>query len=397
MQKKDVSFFYLFWTFLKIGVSSFGGFIALVAIVQRQLAEKDKVVSHETILDGISLTSILPGPLAVNTVAYVGYKLRGVWGSLISIFAVVLPSFVLMCILAHLYFTFGQIGEIKAAFKAISPAVFSIILAVSFQMGKKNITDYFQTAIALSSSLLFFLIGGVPLTFALFFLGGVLGYFLYYEEKEVKNLVKKKSNRKSLVLGFFLVLISIGLLPFFKALGLAETGSFGLGFSLLGTFSSLSISLFGGGYVFIPVMQEVIVENYEWLLLSEFTDGIALGQITPGPIMITSTFIGYKVMGLLGAFLSTVGMFLPPSLLTVVASHQFELLKGSSKAQAILKGVRPVVVGMIVSAAFILTKNFEHTFATYLIAGVVLYLSIFTKLHSLFFILGSGLIGLLFF
>ena len=391
-----VSLWYLFTTFLKIGSASFGGFMSLIAVVQNQLAERDKVIENETVLDGISLTSVLPGPVAVNTVAYIGNQLRGVKGALISMLGVIIPSFILICTLSHFYFEYGQFQEVKLAFKGILPVVCAIIVAIAYKMARKNIKDYRQVIMALIAAALLLFTGGFWTTFIVLVTGGLLGYLVYHPSMPQQSIAIR-FDPKLLLWPVLLIITCMGIVPLVNLMSPEGDGSISQSFSILGTFSSISISLFGGGYVFLPVMQEIIVEHYHWVLQQEFADGIALGQITPGPIMITATFIGYKLMGVWGAAVATVGMFLPPGLLTIYCSRFFDTIRSSSAVQAIFKGVRAVVIGMILSSAFIIGKDLDMVWQSFLLGGAALGLSIFTNINLIYLIVISGILGIVLF
>ena len=121
MERASLS--YIFFTFLKLGATAFGGYMSLVAIVQKQLVEVDKKLKEEDLLDGISLTSVLPGPVAVNTIAYVGYHLRGIPGAVVTFAGIIIPSFLLVIFLSWLYFSYGNIPAVKNVFSGITPAI----------------------------------------------------------------------------------------------------------------------------------------------------------------------------------------------------------------------------------------------------------------------------------
>ena len=145
---KKTSLSYLFFTLLKIGAISWGGFMALISVVQKEFTEKKKLISNENILDGIALASILPGPMAFNVVSFLGYKLNGLKGAFISMLAILLPSFFLMILLSWLYFSYGQLPALNSFFMGVLPAIAAIIFSVAFEMSKKNIKDPYQGLIA---------------------------------------------------------------------------------------------------------------------------------------------------------------------------------------------------------------------------------------------------------
>ncbi len=128
---------------------------------------------------------------------------------------------------------------------------------------------------------------------------------------------------------------------------------------LMVAFSGMSLTLFGGGYVFIPAIQETVVQNLHWLSVREFTDGIAIGQITPGPILISATFIGYKVAGFWGALIATIAIFLPSGVLMIAGAHFLDKFKRSNLVTSIFMGLRPAVIGMIFAASFTIGHSIE--------------------------------------
>jgi len=396
MNNQKISLSYLFATFFKIGAFSFGGFMSLIAMVENQLTTKDKVIKRDVILDGISLTSLLPGPVGMNTVAFIGYKIKGFKGALVSLIAAIIPSFILMCVLSHFYFKYGKVHEVKAFFMGVLPAIWAVIFSTAFKMGKTNLTDKKQVfmAILAASILLLFKIGAF--TILLLFSGGLFGYIFYHKDYE-----KIKSSSpfpiKPILSAAILIGICIFINPLLEQLTSHVGGSFHKNFQILSRFSSLSITLFGGGYVFIPLMQELLVENYSWLSQQEFIDGMALGQMTPGPIMITSTFVGYKVMGPLGALMATIGMFLPPAILTVYCTKLFEFIESSSLVKSAFKGIKPVVVGMIFSAGIIVGKGFDNLLFSYSIGLISFGLLYFKNVNLIYLLIGAGTLGLIIF
>ncbi|MCD6543132.1 MAG: chromate efflux transporter, partial [Flavobacteriaceae bacterium] len=293
--KKEITLKYLLLNFLKIGATSFGGFIAMVSVIQDQMVTKNKVIKNDVILDGISLASVLPGPLAVNVVTYIGYKLKGVSGALISMLAVILPSYILVLGLSWSYLEYGSLPLVDKIFSGIMPAVVAVIIVVAISMAKKSITDNKQWIICIISGLLLITIGGFFITLGLIFVGGLAGYILYSKSlTSQKNEKIIKNNKKKDIPYYFFFILSILILGILIIPQLSIAGNhdyFAAIRELMLVFGGMSITLFGGGYVFIPAIQEIVVQNLHWLTLKEFTDSIAMGQITPGPILISATFI----------------------------------------------------------------------------------------------------------
>ena len=391
---------YLFFTLLKIGAISWGGFMALISVVQKEFTEKKKLISNENILDGIALASILPGPMAFNVVTFLGYKLNGLKGAFISMLAILLPSFVLMIILSWLYFSYGQLPALNSFFMGVLPAIAAIIFSVAFEMSEKNIKDPYQGLIAAGAVIILLFIKSFYITLLIMLFSAFLGYFIYRKKVPANPHVStkdKKSTKLYLSLAL-IVIVSIAIVASFPVFCSGSAKEFCLlqqKISII--FSSLSLSLFGGGYVIIPIMENTFVNHLGWLTTKEFADGIALGQVTPGPIFISATFIGYKVGGLTGAVVATISVFLPPAILMIALSEFIDKIKHSSGIKASFKGLRPAVIGMIFSAVVTIGKSAEIEWSSLLIFLFILILSLKYKLNVAYLIPMAGLIGILIF
>jgi len=399
--KNSVSLNYLFLTFLRIGATSWGGFMALISVVQKNMVEKDKVIKDEEILDGISLASVLPGPVAFNVVTYIGYQLKGFKGALVSMAGITLPSFLLILVLAHVYFKFGQLPIFTNFFNGVLPAVTAIIISVAYSMTRKNVKDPKQVVIMTSAIVALILFRSFFITALIMVVGGSAGYFIYRKDDAKEQ--KTSSNRisfswkRALVLTFSIIagVVFFAYLPNLTQGALQE--QLRIQRDIMFTFSGLSVTLFGGGYVIIPAIHEVIVEGLHWLSTKEFSDAIAMGQITPGPIFISATFIGYKVGGLMGAITATLAIFLPPGFIMLLCSQFIDSIKNSKVVVAIFKGLRPAVIGMIFAAAYTLGKDLSLNWGTIFIFLSVLVLSIKYKINVVYLIPASGVIGILIF
>jgi len=383
----------LFWTFLKIGSTAFGGFMALISVVQNYVVERQKLLTHEEMLDGISLATILPGPIAVNVVAYVGYRLRGIGGALVTAGAVTLPTFLFILFLSYGYFTWGEIPSVNKFFQGFIPAVAAIITATVWKMGQKTLKGRPEIVIATLACGLLIGIGGFFITLAIILAAGVAGYLLFRQpagkDKSVPSPTSTPpaSRGKRLHGSALLPAISVAA-PFFST-------DFIMAGKLLVTFAGMSLLLFGGGFVFIPLIQEIVVDGQGWVTQKEFIDGIALGQVTPGPILISAAFIGYKMAGLLGATAATIGIFTPPAVVMVVCARYLEKIKGSTAIQAALRGIRAGVIGMILAAAYVVATTAMPNWISLLIFSVALFALLKLKLEVVWIIPGAGTLGLL--
>ncbi len=397
MAEKKVSLTYLLLTFLKIGASSWGGFMALISVIQKQLVDRDKVLKDEEILDSISLASVLPGPMAFNVVSHLGYHLRGMKGALISMFAILLPSFILILGLTFFYFKYDEVPGLESFFLGILPAVSAIIISVAYSMARKHLKDYKQIILCIIAGLLLIFLQTFFATLIIMVLGAIFGAVFYRKQTSSSESVKVIFNYRHLFLFFGAIVFGAVVLFILPILFPSIEPIVKIQRKLIATFSGMSLTLFGGGYVIIPTIQTVIVENLQWLTNREFTDAIAMGQITPGPIFISATFIGYKVAGLLGAFTATIAIFVPPGLLMIFCSRFIQQIKSSNIIAAIFKGIRPVVIGMIFTAAFTIGKGISISWPSLLIFTAVLVLSLRFKVNVVYLIPASGILGLLLF
>lgn len=386
---------YIFFTFLKLGATAFGGYMSLVAIVQKQLVEIDKKMKEEDLLDGISLTSVLPGPVAVNTIAYVGYLLRGIPGAIAAFAGIVLPSFFLVILLSWLYFTYGNIPAVKNIFSGIAPTITALIVTVAIGMARKTIKVPAQWVICLLAAILLIFIGGFTTTFLIIIGSGIVGYFLFHQQQGKERLSNEEKllfgNRQWIISGVVLLLLLFVLLFGGQYPGAPKN------IQIISTFSGISLTLFGGGYVVIPALHELFVENLDWLTSAEFADGIAIGQITPGPIFITATFIGYKVAGITGALLATIAMFTPPMVLTVLLSRFVKTLNQSTFVKTAMKAVRAAVIGMIFASAVTIGQTISVSIVSVAIFLVAFYISFKYTISPVYLIIGSGVAGFVLF
>jgi len=344
----------LFLIFLKIGSFAFGGFMSLIAIVESVIVKDKKWLKQEDIIDGVSLGSILPGPMAVNVITYIGYKINGVKGAIAAFFGVIIPSFIMILVLCDLYLKYNETQLVKSVFQGIMLAVSAIIFQVTWRMSKKTLKNWQGYLLAFIGFLLLILVPKtlqLYATFGIIIVYGLIGYFTSKSTVKQENIEKQSLNLKKIILPFsaLMLLLVLSLLPIPFRIGSLE--------HLFIKFGGLGLMLFGGGYVFIPMIQELVVTQYQWMTQQTFIDAIALGQITPGPIVITIAFVGYKVNGILGAIVATLAIFGAPATLMVLASELLDYFKQSERIQQTMKTIRAGVIGMIFYAGIIVLQS----------------------------------------
>jgi len=391
--RQPITLKYLFIKFFKIGMVSFGGYMALVAMIQRDLVEKDGVIEQEVITDGISIASLLPGPLAVNIVAYVGYHAKNKLGALISVIAVLLPAAIAMLILSWCYFNYGYKSHWNQVLFYTAGAVSGIILTTGVQIYKKEVKgNLVKNLLCILALLLIILLKSYLVTLGLIILGGLSGYILKLHTPltastainlEKKLLLNWKMRIAILVLGLIEIAYIFNFSRFFQNIYLK--------INLI--FSGISLSLFGGGYVMIPIMQSLLVTNLKWISSQEFLDCIAFSQLTPGPILVSSIFIGFKLTGFAGAMVALIATFAPSAVLMLVVSKIFMVYKNHSWLRNAMAGIKPVVVGLILASAYKLLHSLPLNYSVIIICLLTLGISLKYKVSPVYLILASLIAG----
>ena len=288
--------------FLKLGVTAYGG-PAIMGIMQAELQDKRQWVSKERFVEGLSLVNMLPGAGATQLGIFLGYARGGWWGGLLAGLCFVLPAFCIMLVLTMAYATLGVTPIIRGALYGLGPVVLGIFLVAVYRLGRSAVNTISQAmiAIAAASALLFSPLGMAPILL----LAGGMGLLLFHSKK-VGTVVLVLSTALLGILQFPLwstsapvLLMPQGASP---AAGLTDIGVF---FFKVGAFT------FGGGLTMIVFIQDHVVNQLHWLTPQEFIDGLALGQFTPGPILMVAAYVGYKVMGIAGAVVGAAAIFLP--------------------------------------------------------------------------------------
>jgi len=331
-------------TFLHLGSTAYGG-LAMVEPIRRKVVQERGWLSQQDFLDGLALCQLLPGATVVQLATYVGYRLRRTMGALAAAVAFILPAFVLILGLSALYFEYGEITWVKALSRGFNAVVIALLLQALWRFREIVSRHWLDPAIALltlgalwggASYLLVFLAAG--------FLRWALGLKWSPEAEglgavEVQERLSQPGRRatRALAAALALALGVWGLWHLDQRLGLM---------SLI--FLKVGVLAFGGGYAMIPLLQWEMVDHLGWLSLRQFLDGILLGFVTPGPIIITATFIGFWIKGLAGAVVGTVAIFLPPILMIIFLTPLYQRLKEGRGMRLAIQGILSALVGMLV-------------------------------------------------
>jgi chromate transporter len=392
-QSKKVTLGYLFYTFLKIGSVSFGGYMALVSLVQKIMVDKDETVDNEVIIDSITVASLIPGPLAVNIVANIGYHLKGKAGAAISMIGVLLPACTLMLFLAWMYFNYAYKIEWVGIMYYVVAVVSAIILSTGFNLYKKEIgKNYKKALLCLFAIVVMIITSNYAITIGLILFGAVTGIFIEGNNLKFTGF-KTGSSFKfntvySFIIGLFIVNEVLFISNVYKLFNNTTV-------KMAMVFSGISLSLFGGGYVMIPIMQSLFVNDLHWLTRQEFIDAIAFSQATPGPILVSATFIGYKLAGIIGTVIATIAMFAPSAILMIMVSKLFKKTKDHSLAKDMVAGVKVVVIGLIIASAIRILYQQPFSLGIAAVAMAALILSFKYKVSPVYLIIASISIGII--
>ncbi|HJQ34137.1 MAG TPA: chromate transporter [Pyrinomonadaceae bacterium] len=449
----------IFLSFLQIGTTGFGGGLAVIAQLRVLVLQKRRWFTDHEFAEGLALAQSLPGSMAGNVAAYVGLRLRGWRGAAVAVAGLVLPSTVMMIVLAILYRHLRNLPDTEKLFHGLNAAVVALIAVTAWRIGRSTLSKSWQWYIAVFSGLAVILFSATVIEVILVaglagiyidsfaerrwqrwrrirrlaalrraeldeaesraFVGGYLTRAVADEqvrqaggfvevEKEVERRPERRVRRAEKIRervrvwrkkagaqrneqgaqrseekdaadadaaatdaqaegrekGAGTVLRSLAALgaamPIMAKLALLLT--------IASIFLRIGAVTFGGGFVMVPLIEAEVVNGHGWVSHREFVEAFALGQITPGPVLVTATFIGYRVAGTLGALVATVSIFLPSLVLTIVAGSSLRRFRSNRQVQAFLRGVTPAVVGLLVAAAYSTGRAGIHTWVGLAIA-----------------------------
>lgn len=370
--------------FFKLGYSGFGGPVALVGYMHRDLVEERKWIAEEEYKEGLALAQLAPGPLAAQLGIYLGFVHYRVWGATLAGIAFILPSFVMVVSLGIAYKLFGGLPWMQAVFYGVGAAVMGIITISSYKLTVKSVSKLNVGAIRTHWLLWFFYLTGIGLTIItqseevlLFILAGLI-YMI------VKAPPRWMSLTKSTL--FLFIFTGIGFWDYQPGM-LSKIGFF---FLKAGAF------VFGSGLAIVPFLHGGVVTEYHWLTEEQFVDAVAVAMITPGPVVITVGFIGYLIGGFPGAAVASLATFLPCYLFTILPAPHFQKIAKNAPVKAFVDGITAAVMGTLAGAVIIIGLRSIKDIPTALIAiATLLTLIYFKKIQEPLIILVAAAIGLI--
>src|SRR5882724_5128928 len=372
--------------YLRLGSIGFGGPVALVGQMERELVGERKWLTKEEMREGIAVCQSLPGPLAIQVGIWVSYIRGGFWGAWAGGWAFILPNFVIVTVLGALYVHYGGLSAVKAVFYGVSPAVIALILHSCYRLTKLGMKDWLEWVLAAAA---FVITVAVQAEVALLFIGcGIVGV-LYYG-----SLFRKRtssSTTTTLMAGLPLVATA--------------PGTAGAMLGKLFTFFLKAGSLtFGSGLVIVPFLEKGLVQQTGWLNEREFLVAVAMGMISPGPVVITATFVGFLVAarftgslldGLWGSVTATIGIFLPSFLLILIVAPILVSYRTNPNVQGFIKGAYAAAIGTILGACVLLGKIAIGDWLTALVALGSLVVLFRWKVSNPLLVAATAIIGLI--
>jgi chromate transporter len=333
--------------FLRLGTIGFGGPVALVGLMEKELVGDKGWVTRQEMRDAIAVSQALPGPLAIQVGIFIAYMRGGFRGAWAGGWAFILPNFLIVCALGALYVHFGGLSWMTALFYGVSPAVIALIIHSCYRLAKLGMEDWLQWVVA---GVCFVVTIWLEAEVAILFIGaGVLG-ILYY------GSLFRGGNSPTALLALVPVAIDT------KAPTAAILGQ------LLAFFLKAGSLTFGSGLVIVPFLEKGLVQQYGWLNGREFLVAVAVGMLSPGPVVITATFVGYLVAGFWGSLVSTIGIFLPSFILILVVAPLLVRHRANPNVQGFVKGAYAAAIGTILGACVLLGRIAIGDWLTVLIA-----------------------------
>jgi chromate transporter len=361
--------------FLRLGLLGFGGPVALVGQMERELVGERNWLTKEQMREAIAICQSLPGPLAIQVGVYVSYLRAGFWGAWAGGWAFILPNFVIVAVLGALYVYLGDLKPVTAVFYGVSPAVIALILHSCYRLAKLGMEDRVQWLIA---AVCFAVTIALQAEVALPFIGaGVVG-ILYY------GSIFRRPPAALLQLAPLPVLAQVT--PVATTSTLAK---------LLWFFLKAGSLTFGSGLVIVPFLEQGLVKQYGWLDQRQFLIAVAVGMISPGPVVITATFVGYLVAGFWGSLVSTIGIFLPSFILVLIAAPILARHRADPNVQGFVKGAYGAAIGTILGACVLLGRIAIGDWLTALIGLVSLAVLFRWKVSNPLLIAATAVVGLI--
>lgn len=372
----------LFTSFLRLGLTAFGG-PSMVAYIRRLVVEQKHWLDEESFRDGVALCQMIPGATALQAAAYVGLRARGVRGAVTSFIAFGLPALVLMMALAALYTQTHTLPAVVSAFNGLQAIVIAMMASAAVSFGRNYLKNGQHVITALAAAALFALNVHPIVVILISALFGLILNNRLVTPRATSGISSARRSAKPLL--FLLAAVAAS---FLLLLVVQRTL-----FDLAALMFRIDLFAFGGGFASVPLMFHEIVEVRGWLDSPTFLNGIVLGQVTPGPIVITATFIGYLRYGPLGGLIATLGVFTPSFLLVIGTVPYFDRLRNSLAFNKAIGGILCSFVGLLAIVTLRFAWNIPWDISRIGLAGTA-FIALLRKVDVLWVVLVGAVISI---
>lgn len=364
-------------SFLRLGTTAFGGPAAHIAMMEEEFVRRRGWVSHADFLDMLGASNLVPGPSSTEMAIHIGHQRAGWRGLVVTGVCFILPAMLIVMACAWAYVTFGSLPQVQSVLYGVKPVIIAVVLQALWGLGRTAIKNGFLLAV------------GLLATAAVIAGGNVLAILL---AAGVATVIEAWINERHLFSNLLAVPAPGGSLVAATA-ALAAAVPISLS-ALFLVFLKFGFVIFGSGYVLLAFLQADLVDRLHWLTQAQLLDAVAVGQVTPGPVFSTATFIGYLLGGVRGALVATVGIFLPGFLFVAASRPLIPRIRRSKIAGAFLDGVNVGAVALMIVVTWQLSRAALVDFPTGAIAALSAVVLICFRINSAWLIFVGGLVGL---
>ena len=375
------SLLHLFASFLRLGATAFGG-PAMVAYIRKMAVEKKHWLDEPSARDGVALCQTIPGATAMQMSAYVGLRARGVVGAAVGFVGFGLPAFLFMMILSALYAQTHTLPAVVSVFNGLQAVIIAIVASATLSFGSASIRNWRNVFNGMIAAVLF----GLKINpIVVIILAALLGAILYDKQPlaPAENLPSKSNAPKSLFLLLLATGIGFGVLYFLDRKL----------FNLAALMFRIDLFAFGGGFASVPLMFYEVVQVRSWLDGPTLLNGIVLGQVTPGPIVMTSTFVGYLLKGPFGGLIATICVFLPSFMIVVGIVPYFDRLRSSPYFKKVITGILCSFVGLLLTVTIRFALDIPWDIPRILLSGAA-FIALILKVDIFWVVLIGTVISL---
>lgn len=371
----------LFGSFLRLGLTAFGG-PAMLAYVRKMVVDQKHWLDGEDFRDGIALCQVIPGATVMQAAAYVGLRTRGVIGAAVSFVGYGLPAFILMMILSAIYSSTHLLPVVVSTFSGLQAITVAILFSATVSFGKTSLKDWRHILLAAASAAAFWMrVNPILVILSSALLGLALLETKRPSAQHPLELSRARFPRP------LLPILAVGSVGFLALFLLRRPW-----FNLAALMFRVDLFAFGGGFASVPLMFHEVVEVRNWMDATTFLNGIVLGQVTPGPIVITATFVGYLLDGVVGGLLATVCVFSPSFIILVGSVPYYDRLRSSPRFEKVIGGIFASFVGLLLATTLRFASQVPWDFPHIALAGVAL-AALLVKVDILWVILVGTLIS----